>query len=502
MNPAEWLARTAKAVPEAPALFHGARQICDYAGFARMAGSVGALLAQRGIGPGDRVAVFLPNGPDYLPTLYGIWYAGATAVPVNGKLHPREVAWITGHASARLVFATDHQALAGAGVDAELIGPSADLYARAPLGHPHPLGADHPVWIFYTSGTTGRPKGAMLSAGNLMAMSLGYLADVDDVHARDAALYAAPMSHGAGLYNFVHVLRGARHVLPESGGFDPAEILDLARRLGPVSMFAAPTMVKRLVTAARAAVDRGHGIKTIVYGGGPMYVADIREALDHFGPKFVQIYGQGETPMTITALSRADLADASHPDRDRRLGSVGRAHSVAEVRVVDDAGRPKPHGETGEIVVRGPTVMLGYLDDDAANAKALRDGWLWTGDLGRLDADGYLTLQDRAKDLVVSGGTNIYPREVEEALLTHPGVSEVSVVGKPDPDWGEIVVAFVVAATQRPEEADLDRACTDRIARFKKPRRYIFVDALPKNNYGKVLKTDLRARLGSGRTGE
>jgi long-chain acyl-CoA synthetase len=500
MNPAEWLARTARAKPAAPALFRGAVQVADYAEFARRAGAIGAALSARGIGPGDRVAIFLPNSIDYLPIFYGILYAGACAVPINGKLHEREAAWIVAHSGARLVFIADPGTLRGTGDidDIPCVATGSDAFATMmatdPLPWPALLAQDDPAWLFYTSGTTGRPKGAVLSCGNLMAMSLSYFADVDDVAQEDAALYAAPMSHGAGLYNFVHVQRGARHVVPESGGFDPGEILRLAAEMRNVSMFAAPTMVKRLVGAARAAGSDGDGIKTIVYGGGPMYVADIKAALDTLGPKFVQIYGQGESPMTITVLSRADIADRLHPDWDARLASVGQAQSVAELRILGTDGIPLPPHEIGEIAVRGPQVMTGYLDNPEANAKTLRDGWLLTGDMGHLDEGGYLTLHDRAKDLVISGGSNIYPREVEEALLTHPAVSEVSVVGAPDPEWGEIVVAFVVC-DDPPETGELDEVCTSRIARFKKPKRYVFVSELPKNNYGKVLKTELRERL-------
>lgn len=500
MNPAEWLARTARDRPDAPALFLGTRLVADYAGFAAQAGAIGAALVARGIGPGDRVAIFLPNSVDYLPIFYGILYAGATAVPVNGKLHAKEAAWIIAHSGTRFVFAKDPEALLATGDigDTPCIAPGSPEHAamldHTPLPWPAPMAGGDVAWLFYTSGTTGRPKGAMLTCVNLMTASLSYLADVDDVLAEDAALYAAPMSHGAGLYNFVHVQRGARHVIPESGGFDPGEILELGREMRNVSMFAAPTMVKRLVDAARHAGSDGDGIKTIVYGGGPMYVADIKEALTVLGPKFVQIYGQGEAPMTITALSRGDIADSSHPDWAARLASVGRAQSVAEVRIVGADGAPLPQGEVGEIAVRGPQVMAGYLYNPEANAKSLKEGWLMTGDLGHLDAGGYLTLHDRAKDLVISGGSNIYPREVEEALLTHPQVREVSVIGSPDPDWGEIVVAFVVCDGV-PETGALDEVCTSQIARFKKPKRYVFVDELPKNNYGKVLKTDLRERL-------
>jgi long-chain acyl-CoA synthetase len=304
------------------------------------------------------------------------------------------------------------------------------------------------------------------------------------------------MSHGAGLYCLPHVAAGARHVVPRSRGFDAPEILDLAKRLRDVSMFAAPTMVKRLVEHAAARGENGDGIKTIVYGGGPMYVEDIQRGLKVMGPRFVQIYGQGESPMTITALSREALMDAGHPRYLERLGSVGIAQSAVEVRVTDEQGRDLPLGETGEVVVRGDPVMAGYWRDPEATAKAVREGWLFTGDMGSMDEHGFLTLRDRSKDVIISGGSNIYPREVEEALLRHPGVAEVSVIGKPDPEWGEVVVAFVVAREGVTlQAAALDETCTQHIARFKRPKEYRVVDALPKNHYGKVLKTELRARL-------
>ncbi|MEL6794778.1 MAG: AMP-binding protein, partial [Pseudomonadota bacterium] len=352
------------------------------------------------------------------------------------------------------------------------------------------------VWLFYTSGTTGRPKGVMIPARAVEAMTLSYFADVDEVRASDAALYAAPMSHGAGIYNFMHVIRGARHVVPASGGFDPAEILELAPRLKGVHMFAAPTMVRRLVDAAKAAGVSGEGIRSIVYGGGPMYAADIIEAVDAMGDRFIQIYGQGECPMCITALPRALVADRAHPNWRERLASVGVAQSCVELRILDEDGRERQPGEPGEIAVRGAPVMTGYWRNEAATAKAIREGWLWTGDIGTMDAAGFLTMRDRSKDMIISGGTNIYPREVEEALLLHASVHEVAVVGRPHPEWGEEVVAFVVcAAGASLDEAALDGHCLERIARFKRPKSYVAVEDLPKNNYGKVLKTELRTRL-------
>jgi long-chain acyl-CoA synthetase len=303
----------------------------------------------------------------------------------------------------------------------------------------------------------------------------------------------APMSHGAGIYSPIHVARGARHITPASGGFDEIELLDTAEAQGPLQMFMAPTMVRRFTDIAKAAGRRGEGIKTIVYGGGPMYLADIEEAVDWFGPRFVQIYGQGECPMAITALSRAEVADRKHPRWRERLASVGRAQSVVEVRIGDEAGQPLPPGEVGEIMVRGTPVMPGYWNNPDATTKTLVDGWLMTGDMGFLDEDGYLTMRDRSKDVIISGGTNIYPREVEEALLTHPDVHEVSVVGRPSAEWGEDVVAFVVLAKGVAlNESALDAHCLENIARFKRPKAYTVLSELPKNNYGKVLKTELR----------
>ena len=259
-------------------------------------------------------------------------------------------------------------------------------------------------------------------------------------------------------------------------------------------------MVTRLIGDARFPAADLSGLKTIVYGGGPMYVADLVKALDILGSRLVQIYGQGEAPMTITALSKAIHADREHPRWLERLGSVGLPRTDVDVRVVDDGDRALPVGESGEVLARGDVVMAGYWRDEKASAETLRSGWLHTGDVGSFDADGFLTLKDRSKDLIISGGSNIYPREVEEALLRHPGVREVSVVGRAHPDWGEEVVAFVVAEPGATiAEAELDRLCLAAIARFKRPRAYVFIDALPKNNYGKVLKTELRKRL-SGTT--
>ena len=505
MNLAHWLERTALRQPDSPALLVGTKLVADYEEFARGAATTaGALASSLAIAPGDRVAIYARNSVEYLQMLYGIWYAGAVAVPINAKLHVAEAAWIVRDSGARLL-------ICDAGMEEELAGRIHDLDCPIwPFGDqlndilavgpqrasPVLRTADDMAWLFYTSGTTGKPKGVMISHGNIQAMALTYLVDVDDVTADDAILYAAPMSHGAGLYNFQHVLKGARHVVPPSGGFDPEEIFNLAAELQDVHLFAAPTMVRRLIDKALSLGTRGEGIRTIVYGGGPMYLEDIIEAVDTLGPRFCQIYGQGESPMTITALPRGTIADRKHPRWKERLASVGTAQSCVELRVADLNGDPVPAGTTGEIVVRGTPVMAGYWNNPAATAETLRDGWLWTGDMGSLDEDGYLTLKDRSKDVIISGGSNIYPRETEEVLLNYPGIREVSVVGREDPEWGEVVVAFVVTDPVQDVDAEqLDAHCLDNIARFKRPKEYRFMSELPKNNYGKVLKTRLREML-------
>lgn len=508
MNPAEWLVRIAAIRPDAPALLRGGEVVASYGAFARRAAAIGAAMARRhGIGPGDRVGVFITNRVEYLEVLYAIWFAGAAAVPINAKLHPREAIYILENAGVGLVFVSDDVggplAAAGAGASAQLVSVDAEAFARmretAPLAGPAPMAADRMVWLFYTSGTTGRPKGAMISAGNIQAMAFAYLADVDEVRPDDGFLYAAPISHGAGLYNFMGVVAGAAHICPPSGGFEPAEILEIAAAHGSVSMFAAPTMVQRLVAEARRSGRSGDGIRTIVYGGGPMYEADILEAVEVMGNRFVQIYGQGECPMAITVLPRALVSDRAHPRWQERLRSVGHVQACSRLAVVDGAGAPCPPGEMGEIVVSGPAVMLGYWRDDRATGGAIVDGWLRTGDVGVMDGDGFLTMRDRAKDLIISGGSNIYPREVEEVLKLHPSVAEVSVVGRAHPEWGEEVVACLVLRQGRELDVEaLDALCLANIARFKRPKHYLVFPELPKNSYGKVLKRELREAVRAG----
>ena len=500
-NLAQLLVRSAHTYPSLPALALGARITCTYAELAARVSRLAAALAQR-LPPNERVALVMKNSPQYVELLFACWHAGLCAVPINAKLHPRELEFILENSGARLCFASaDHFGAVAPLADSvdcleEVIdadGPRyAALFGAAPMGVAAREAQD-PAWLFYTSGTTGRPKGVTLTQKNVMAAVLNYFSDVDTIAPGDAIIHAAPMSHGSGFYTLPHVAHAALNVVPESGGFDAPEIYALLQAHCGVTLFAAPTMVKRLVDHPVDA-DTAN-LKTIVYGGGPMYVADCKAALARFGHKLAQIYGQGESPMTITAMGKAIHAAGDHPRFEQRLASVGQAFTGVEVRVGDADDRPLPAGEIGEILVRGDPVMAGYWLNPQASAETLRGGWLHTGDMGSLDEEGFLTLKDRSKDLIISGGSNIYPREVEEVLLRHPGVSEVSVVGEPHPEWGEIVIAFIVPRGAPPDKADLDALCLDHIARFKRPKAYRFIDALPKNSTGKVLKTELRKLL-------
>lgn len=495
MNLALWLHRAGLSHGDRPAAGQGTRVVRTYRDLAERAARLAGALRGFGLVPGDRVAIAAKNSVEYLEVIYAIWHAGLAAVPANAKLHGAELGFILEHSGARACFASE-------GLDAAIaphapkslerlivIGSreyealfAADSVAVAPCHR------DDLAWLFYTSGTTGRPKGAMLTHRVLAAACHAYAVEVDAIAPGNAILHAAPMSHGSGLYIMPHVMRLGINVVPESGAFEPDEIFRLFEAWPRTSMFAAPTMIKRLVDSDGD--TRPDNIRTIVWGGAPMYFEDALRALDRFGPRLAQIYGQGESPMTITFLSKEEIAARDHPRWREHLASAGRAYACVEVMVTGAGERPLQAGETGEIRCRGDVVMQGYWRNPEASAETLRGGWLHTGDVGAFDAEGYLTLKDRSKDLIISGGSNIYPREVEEVLLKHGAVREVSVIGRSDPEWGEVVVAYVVGEAAREE---LDALCLSEIARFKRPKDYVFVDALPKNNYGKILKTELRA---------
>lgn len=495
MNLALWMERAGRGDRDRPALGLGARVLRTYGETASRVARLAGALRAFGLAPGERVAVAAKNCADYVEVMFAIWQAGLAAVPANAKLHGSELGYILEQSGARVCFVSE-------GLDAEIGAHApANLERLIVIGSREyekllasdaieivPRDGGDLAWLFYTSGTTGRPKGAMLTHRVLTAASHAYLSEVDATAPGDPLLHAAPMSHGSGLYMMSYVMRRGVSVAPESGGFDADEVFRLFGAWPRASMFAAPTMVKRLVECG--AECRIENIRTIVWGGAPMYLEDALKAVERFGPRLAQIYGLGESPMTITTLSRAEVADRSHPRWQERLMSAGRPFGCVDVMIADASDRPLPAGETGEILCRGDVVMAGYWRNPEASTATLKGGFLHTGDVGAFDADGYLTLKDRSKDMIISGGSNIYPREVEEILLRHGNVREVSVIGRPDREWGEVVVAYVVGDAP---PVELDALCLGSIARFKRPKDYVFVDALPKNNYGKILKTELRA---------
>lgn len=503
MSVARYLEQSAKVFPNAPAIYLGKTLQADYGTLRQRASIVGGYLKNElGLVPGDRVAIFMTNAPEYLEIMYGAWFAGLIVAPINCKLHTNELLAILKDMNASVLFVSDDlahvaQAVSNTGCGLKIIISPSEDYLRIndakPLHTAYQSDPNDVAWLFYTSGTTGRSKGVMLSHRNLIAMTAAFFSDVEPAHSNVPVAYTAPLSHAAGLWNFAHMHVAAPHIIPASRGFDPAELLEIGHHFGRVSLFAVPTMVKRLVDHIESSAADPSCFQTILYAGGPMYLEDICRALRVMGNKFVQIYGQGETPMTITALTRRHLADRGHPRHLNRIASVGIPHSIVDVVVADKAGNPAPTGEQGEILVRGDTVMVGYWNSPEATAATVKNDWLQTGDVGVFDEDGFLTLTDRTKDVIISGGSNIYPREVEEVLLKHSYVHEAAVIGRRHDEWGEEVVAFITTNSNQPvSKTELDELCRQHVASYKRPRAYYFVDSLPKSSYGKVLKRELR----------
>jgi acyl-CoA synthetase (AMP-forming)/AMP-acid ligase II len=473
-------------------------------------------LKSLGFQKGDRVAILQWNCRQFLETMLASFKAGLCVVPINARLHPEEILYLVQDSDAVAVVYGQEFGNAIAQMRETL--PSSlhfvSLRAQAPweldfesLVQDHATTADQAVrmdaedlaWLFYTSGTTGRPKGAMLTCGNLDYVVTSYLADVLPIDREDAALHVAPLSHGSGFQALANLARGAANVILFPRQFEPANIFETIQRCRITNMFLAPTMIKLLLNDPEMDCYDLSSLRYVVYGGAPMYVDDLKRAVSRLGHVFVQAFGQGETPMTATYLSREEHLIDGSAEQERRLMSAGVARTGIEVRIMDTDDTEVPRGQMGEVVVRGPTVMRGYWRQPEATADTLRNGWLHTGDVGYMDAGGYVFLLDRKKDMIISGGANIYPREIEEVLQQHPAVKEVAVVGVPHELWGESVKAVIAlrdgcSAT----EQDLIDQCLAHLASYKKPTSVDFVTELPKNAYGKVLKRELRERYWQG----
>jgi acyl-CoA synthetase (AMP-forming)/AMP-acid ligase II len=509
------LTRAAQRFPDRPAWLEGDAIVTFRDAEARVNRLAHALRAL-GAAPGDRIGMLVPNCAQGLETLLAPMKAGMAVVPMNVRLHPAEHAYMLNDAGATVLVYGHEFRHHLASVRDELTSverfvcvggqPDGDLgFEEIQIGQPDtPPAVDiEPgdlAWLFYTSGTTGRPKGAMLTHRNLVTMAGQFLIDINPTAPGDVLLHAAAITHGSGVSIFHHIAGGAASAFPATRSFDPPRIFEAIQRYRVTTMFLVPTMINVLLASPDRPRYDLSSLHTVIYGGGPMYVEQLREAIRVFGPIFVQIFGQGEAPMTCTTLPKREHVTGDDPVKLGRLASAGRECPGVRVRVVDDDDVDVPAGTMGEIVVRGDLVMKGYWNKPEATAETLRGGWLHTGDVGYLDADGYLFITDRKKDMIISGGSNIYPREVEEVICRHPAVYEVSVIGVPDPKWGETVKALVVVRDGTTvTEAEIVEHCRRHLASYKKPQSVEFLPSLPKNAYGKILKRELRERYWSGR---
>jgi long-chain acyl-CoA synthetase len=513
VNAAAYLAKQARQRPDQVAIRHGEQSI-TYREFYANALAFGGAMLDRGLVAGDRVAFVLANSPRVLETIYGCFAAGLIVVPVNARLHPREIAYIVGNSGARVLVhgpeysdGIDARGDEFGGLDLRICTGSAagaaewsDVVAGGgSLGEPVAVDPEDASWLFYTSGTTGRPKGATWTHRTISIVAMNYLADVHNIEPGEVVLHAAPLSHGSGIIALPAVARGAEQLIFEPASFDPEALFAQIERDRVAHIaFLAPTQIVKMLERFEPGAHDLSSLRAVCYGGAPIHVEHLRAALAAFGPVFAQIFGQGEAPITITGLPAAEHAELLAAD-DPRIGSAGRIRTDVEARVVDAEDNELAPGEAGEIVARGDIVMKGYWDDPEATAETLRNGWLHTGDIGTFDEGGYLFLLDRAKDMIISGGNNVYPREVEEVIHEHPAVAEVVVIGIPDDYWGEAVHAVVIRTEGAKLEADeLIAFCGESLAGYKKPKAVDFVAELPVSAYGKILRREVRDRYWAG----
>jgi fatty-acyl-CoA synthase len=511
MNLAHILTQNARRFPDRAGLIWGARQ-WNWREIDAAVSALAAALRARGIGKGERILVHSRNSEEMLYSMFACFRLGAVWVPTNFRLLPEEVIYLATFSGARGFLChgdfPDHAAaIAGAAGNVEFIwrmgggefgeASVADRIA-AHAGAAVPNAAvdyDDPCWFFFTSGTTGRSKAAVLTHGQMGFVITNHLADLlPGITEEDASLVVAPLSHGAGVHLLDVAARGAPTILMPTDRFDIPEAFRLIQTHRVTNMFTVPTILKML--AEHEAADRfdHSSLRHVIYAGSPMYREDQKIALRRLGKVIVQYFGLGEVTGNITVFP-ARLHD---PDdgANTRVGTCGYERAGMQVSIQDDAGNELPPGEQGEICVIGPAVFAGYYDNPEANAKAFRDGWFRTGDLGHMDEQGFVYITGRASDMYISGGSNIYPREIEEKLLMHPAIAEVAIVGVPDRQWGEVGVAVCVAREgETVSEAEIAAFAESKVPRYKLPRRYFLWDALPKSGYGKVPKRLVRDEL-------
>jgi acyl-CoA synthetase (AMP-forming)/AMP-acid ligase II len=510
MNLAHFLRQSAKRYANEIALVWGART-WTWAQVDARVDAIAAALTTRGVGKGDRVLVQAKNSNQFFESMLACFRLGAVWVPTNFSLAAEEVAYLSRASGATaMICGCEFPEHARAAIDAapgikitvsigaSQFGEDYEALVAAYQNRAVPVAEverDDPCWFFFTSGTTGRPKAAVLTHGQMAFVVTNHLCDLmpGTTH-RDASLAVAPLSHGAGIHALTQVARGAKTVILAGDRFDPEEAWRLIERWRVTNMFTVPTILKMLVE--HTAVDKyDHAsLRYVIYAGAPMYREDQKLALAKLGKVLVQYFGLGEVTGNITVLP-TDLHEAED-DRPAKIGTCGFERTGMQISIQNDDGSELPPGETGEICVCGPAVFAGYYDNPEANAKAFRNGWFRTGDLGYLDEQGFLYITGRASDMYISGGSNVYPREIEEKLLTHPAIAEVAIVGAPDKLWGEVGIAVCVLRPHaKLNEGELLAWLAPKVARYKLPKRIVFWDELPRSGYGKVAKKTIRAEL-------
>jgi len=510
MNLTHFLRQSAKRYPNEIALVWGERTWTWSQIDARVE-AMAAALAARGVGKGDRVLVQAKNSNQFLESMFVCFRLGAVWVPTNFRLTAEEVAYLARASGATAMICggefPDHARTAVeqgikfvVAIGTSNFGDDYDALVAAYEGCPVPVAEvdrDDPCWFFFTSGTTGRPKAAVLTHGQMGFVVTNHLCDLmpGTTH-RDVSLAVAPLSHGAGIHALAQVARGAKTVLPSGDRFDPEEAWWLIEQWRVTNMFTVPTILKMLAEHPAAEKYDHSSLRYVIYAGAPMYREDQKRALAKLGKVLVQYFGLGEVTGNITVLP----TDMHHPEDgpDAKIGTCGFERTGMQISIQDESGRELPPGETGEICVCGLAVFAGYYDNPEANAKAFRNGWFRTGDLGYLDEQGFLYITGRASDMYISGGSNVYPREIEEKMLTHPAIAEVAIVGVADKLWGEVGIAVCVL---RPDaelnERELLAWLAPKVARYKLPKRVFFLEELPRSGYGKITKNMIRAELES-----
>jgi fatty-acyl-CoA synthase len=511
VNLATLLTHTARRLPDHDAIVHGERRWT----WRQLDTGVSALareLTARGVRAGDCVLLHSANHVELVQAMFATWRIGAILAPTNCRLTPSDVTVIAKVCRPVLMFCHDSQRnhaaavaeaidtlhggtlwISGSGTDA--IGEIAPLDGACDRVPDADVEIGNPAWYFFTSGTSGSPKAAVLTHDQMGFVVTNQLADLmPGTTERDASLVLAPLSHGAGVHLLPQIARGARSVLPTSPGLDPAEVWELVERERISNLFTVPTILK-MIAEHPDAVSRDHSsLRHVVYAGAPMYAVDQEHARAVLGDVLVQYYGLAEVTGNITVLPPEEHG-RPRPE-GVEFGTCGRVRTGMQLVICDAEGRAVAPGEIGEICAAGPAVCYGYLDNPEANAAAFQDGWFHTGDLGMVDAAGYLYITGRASDMYISGGSNVHPRDIEEKLLAHADVAEAAVLGMPHPTWGEVGVAVWVArAGADVTEADLRAWLEPRLARYKLPRHFVRWDELPKSGYGKIVKRTIRAQL-------